>query len=107
MTRGRERVRPYIREHDYSKYNLIDPIIEPKKMSLLQMNVAIVDCYRKFYMGKMVEVVTMKNEFKRDYLMKAMKLIMGSSFFIKKMGMGTLGKVPAKVEEMMAKINKA
>ena len=100
-------VRQYIRVFDYSKYNLIDPIIEPKKMSLLQMNVAIVDCYRKFYMGKMVEVMTMKNEFKRDYLMKAMKLIMGSSFFIKKMGMGTLGKVPAKIEEMMARINKA
>lgn len=98
-------VKPYIRVDDYSKYNLIDVIIEPKKMSLLQMNVAIVDCYRKFYMGKLVEVVTMKDEFRRDYQMKAMKLIMGSSFIIKKLGMGTLGKVPAKIEEMMAGMN--
>jgi len=99
-------VRQYIRVHDYSKYNLIDPIIEPKKMSLLQVDVAIVDCYRKFYMGKLAEVFTMKDEFKRDYLMKAMKLIMGSSFIIKKLGMGTLGKVPAKIGEMMARMNK-
>ncbi len=98
-----EEVKPYIRVHDYSRYNLIDPIIEPKKMSMLQIDVAIVDCYRKFYMKKLTEVVTMKDEFKKDYLMRAMKLIMGSSFIIKKLGMGTLGKVPAKIEEMMGK----
>lgn len=99
-----EEVKPYIRVHDYAKYNLIDPIIEPKKMSMLQVDVAIVDCYRKFYMKKLTEVVTMKDEFKKDYLMRAMKLIMGSSFIIKKLGMGTLGKVPAKIEEMMGRI---
>lgn len=96
-----EEVKPYIRVHDYSMYNLIDPIIEPKRMSLLQVDVAIVDCYRKFYMKKLQEVYNMEDDFKRDYLMKAMKLIMGSSFIIKKLGKGTLGKVPAKIEEMM------
>lgn len=98
-----EEVKPYIRVHDYSKYNLIDPIIEPKRMSLLQVDVAIVDCYRKFYMKKLSEVFTMRDEFKRGYLMRAMKLIMSSSFIVKKLGMGTLGKVPAKIEEMMAR----
>jgi len=72
-------------------------------MSLLQVDVAIVDCYRTFYMGKLPEVFSLKDDFKRDYLMKAMKLIMGSSFIIKKLGAGTLGKVPAKLEEMMRK----
>lgn len=99
-----EEVKQYIRVFDYAKYNLIDPIIEPKKMSMLQVDVAIVDCYRKFYMKKLTEVMTMKDEFKRGYLMRAMKLIMSSSFIVKKLGMGTLGKVPAKIEEMMAKI---
>lgn len=96
-----EEVKPYIKVHDYSKYNLIDPIIEPKRMSLLQVDVAIVDCYRKFYMKKLPEVLALKDDFRREYLMKAMKLIMGSSFIIKKLGKGTLGKVPAKIEEMM------
>ena len=99
-----EEVRPYIKVFDYARYNLIDPIIEPKRMSLLQVDVAIVDCYRRFYMNKITEVLTMKDEFKRGYLMRAMKLIMGSSFIIKKLGMGTLGKVPAKIEEMMKKM---
>ena len=96
-------VRQYIRVHDYSKYNLIDPIIEPKKMSLLQVDVAIMDCYRRFYMGKMMEIITMKDTFKRDYLMRAMKLMMVNPFILKKLGMGTLGKLPAKIGEMMRK----
>lgn len=98
-----EEVKQYIKVHDYSKYNLIDPVIEPKRMSLLQVDVAIIDCYRKFYMGKLAEVVNMKDDFKRGYLMRAMKLIMSSSFIIKKLGKGTLGKVPAKIEEMMSR----
>jgi anaerobic magnesium-protoporphyrin IX monomethyl ester cyclase len=97
-------VKQYIRVFDYAKYNLIDPIIEPKRMSLLQVDVAIVDCYRKFYMRKLTEVMAMKDEFKRGYLMRAMKLIMSSSFIVKKLGIGTLGKVPAKIEELMAKM---
>lgn len=96
-------VEPYIQVRDYSKYNLIDPIIAPKRMSLFQVDVAIVDCYRKFYMRKLPEVIALQDDFKRDYLMKAMKLIMGSSFIIKKLGAGTLGKVPAKIEEMVRK----
>ena len=100
-----EDVKPYIKVFDYAKYNLIDPIIEPKRMSLFQVDVAIVDCYRRFYMKKLPEVFGMKDQFKRDYLMKAMKLIMNSSFIIKKLGKGTLGKVPAKIEEMMAKLS--
>jgi anaerobic magnesium-protoporphyrin IX monomethyl ester cyclase len=96
-------VKEYIREWDYSKYNLVAPIIEPKKMSMLQIEVAIVDCYRKFYMGKIIEVMTMKDDFKRGCLMRFTKLFMGSSFVFKKLGVGILGKIPAKVEEMKMK----
>lgn len=91
---------------DYGKYNLIDPVVEPEQMSLLQVEVAMVDCYRRFYMGKMLEIMTLQDEFKRNYLAKAMKLIVGSSFIMKKLGMGTLNKVPVAIGEMMAKMKK-
>jgi anaerobic magnesium-protoporphyrin IX monomethyl ester cyclase len=86
-------VKEYIREWDYGKYNLVDPIIEPKEMSLRQVEVAIVDCYRKFYMSKMIEVMTMKDDFKRGCLIRFTKLFMGSSFVFKKLGVGILGKL--------------
>jgi anaerobic magnesium-protoporphyrin IX monomethyl ester cyclase len=94
-------LRQYIRVHDYAKYNLVDPVIEPEKMSLQQIDVAIVDCFRKFYMGKIIDVMTMKDDFKRGYLLRAAKLFMGSSFIVKKLGIGIISKIPSKLGEMM------
>ena len=78
MPTGTGTSRQYIRQWDYSKYNLVDPVIEPKKMSMLQIDVALADCYRKFYMGKILDVMTMKDDFKRGYLLRATKLFMSS-----------------------------
>ena len=89
-----------IRERDYARYNLIDPVLEPRQMSLLQTELALVDCFRKFYMGKVLEVMTMKDVFRRGYMVRATKLIMGSPFLLKKFGMLVRGMVPAKFEEM-------
>ena len=86
-------VKQYIREWDYSKYNLVDPVIEPEAMSLRQMEIALAECYRKFYMGKIIEVMNMKDDFKRRYMMRATKLFMGSPFILKKLSLGVLGKL--------------
>jgi anaerobic magnesium-protoporphyrin IX monomethyl ester cyclase len=95
--------KPLIRIHDYGKYNMVDPVLEPRNMSILQIEVAQADCYRRFYMGKIIEFMTMKATFKRDYLMRITKLFMGSPFVIKKLGIGILGKIPAKMDEMKNK----
>ena len=65
---------------DFSKYNLIEPVIKPHHMTLKQVDLAIIDCYRRFYMPKLAEVGKMKDHFRRDYLFRSMKLIMSSSF---------------------------
>ena len=97
---GYTELKPMIRVHDYGKYNLVDPVLEPHNMSILQVEVAQADCYRRFYMGKIIEFMTMKATFRRDYLMRITKLFMGSSFVMKKLGIGILGKIPAKMDEM-------
>ncbi len=97
---GFKALEPHIRVHDYGKYNMVDPVIEPHNMSLLQIEVAQADCYRRFYMGKIMEFMTMKASFKREYLMRITKLFMGSSFVIKKLRVGFFGKIPAKMDEM-------
>jgi anaerobic magnesium-protoporphyrin IX monomethyl ester cyclase len=89
-------VKEYIGERDYAKYNLVDPVIEPEQMSLNQVEVAIIDCYRKFYMGKMIEVMTMKDDFRRGCLIRFTKLFMGSSFVFRKLGVGIMGKLRGK-----------
>lgn len=88
---------------DYRRYNLITPVVRPVGMSLEEVDRAIVDCYRRFYMGKLREVLRMEDPFKRRYLLYSMKLMMRSSFLVNKIG--SLGSIPQEVEEAMAMID--
>jgi len=83
---------------------MVDPVIEPHNMSMLQIEVAIADGYRNFYMGKILEYMTMKAGFKRDYLMRITKLFMSSNFVMKKLGIGIVGKIPATIDAMKMKL---
>lgn len=86
---------------DYRMYNLIEPIIKPKSMTLRDIDLAIINCYRRFYMPKMLDFQKVKDPFKRTYLLKSMKLIMKSSFLIKKFA--RLGINPVAMMEKMLK----
>jgi len=95
-----EDLKPYIKVHDYRKYNLIDPIIEPKAMSLEEIDQAIVECYKAFYMNKYVQMLEDKNQFRKDYLFRAMKLMMANSFIKKKLG-NIGGQMPEEIKTII------
>jgi len=80
---------PEMKDHievwDYSKYNLVEPIIRPLTMSLGEIDTAIIDCYKSYYMRKAPEYYTESDSFKRDYLKRSMHLIMKNSFLTKLM----------------------
>ena len=88
-----------VRVFDYASYNLIEPIVEPYAMTLDEIDIAIIRCYRDFYMRKMIEVESFPDEFRRHYMRTSMKLIMKSSFLIGKMSRLAL---PAGMAKMMA-----
>ncbi|MBJ6752853.1 B12-binding domain-containing radical SAM protein [Geomonas anaerohicana] len=72
-----------IRVFDYSKYNLVCPIIEPYQMTMAEITQALGKCYMSFYSNKMQEIVEMEDGFKRKYLLSAFMLMMkdhGESF---------------------------
>jgi anaerobic magnesium-protoporphyrin IX monomethyl ester cyclase len=95
-------VKDYIEVLDYSKYNLIEPIVRPKRMTLEAVDDAIISCYRKFYMGKLNEIISMKDPFKRRYLLNSMRVMMNSSFLTAKMK--GLGKLPERVRKVLKKV---
>ena len=92
-----------VRVHDYAKYNLIDPIVEPEAMNLRDLDSAIVRCYRDFYMGKMKDFMSYPDEFRRRYMLSSMKLIMKSSFLVEKIGRLAM---PPGMSKMMAAMGK-
>jgi len=65
-----------IRVFDYSKYNLVTPIVEPFNMSLAEVGDALTKCYMEFYGHKVKEVLALDGGFKKDYLISAFRLMM-------------------------------
>ena len=95
-----ETLKPHIVSTDYEDYNLVAPVVKPKSMTTDQLMSQVMDCYRRFYMGKLQQVPTMTT-FKRNYYITTMKLLMENSYL--RQYMGGLGKMPAKVNEVLAK----
>ena len=75
---------PRIREWDYRRYNLIDPVVEPEAMTRDQLDEALILCYRDFYMKRFASLIGERDAFKAQYLRRSMQLIMSSSFIVDK-----------------------
>jgi anaerobic magnesium-protoporphyrin IX monomethyl ester cyclase len=65
-----------IRVFDWSKYNLMTPIIEPHNMPLEQVSRELARCYMTFYGNKVQEIVALPDCFKRRYMLSAFKAMM-------------------------------
>ncbi|MDA3936685.1 MAG: radical SAM protein [Actinomycetota bacterium] len=88
---------PHIISYDYEDYNLVAPVVKPINMTTDELMTEIVDCYKKFYMGKVKRIPAM-NKAKRDYFLSCMRLIMDNSYL--KQYMGGLGRIPVEIEAM-------
>lgn len=91
---------PHIETYDYEDYNLVAPVVKPKAMTRDELQTTVIDCYRRFYMGKLKLIPTMSKE-KRDYFIITMKLLMENSYLTK--FAGGLGAMPAEVNALLKK----
>lgn len=99
-----ESLMPYIEVTDYSKYNLVEPIIKPRAMTRDQLMQEVLMCYKSYYMKKLPEWAAMKgNDLKRSCLINGMKAIMENSFL--KDHMKSLGGMPAHVTKLIKKLS--
>ncbi|MEK7475084.1 MAG: cobalamin-dependent protein [Candidatus Coatesbacteria bacterium] len=87
---------PYIESRDFSDYNLVTPVARSAAMTRSELEAAMVECYRKFYMGKLPRWASSPAGFRKDYILTSMRLIMKSSFL--RRYMGGLGTMPAEIE---------
>ena len=91
---------PYIESYDYEDYNLVAPVVKPIAMTRDELQTIVIDCYRRFYMGKLKRIGSMSKE-KRDYFIITMKLLMENSYLTK--FAGGLGAMPAEVNALLKK----
>ena len=95
-----ESLEPYIEVRDYSKYNLVEPVIKPVDMTRDELLKEVLHCYKEYYMTKVPQWATMKgNDLKRSVLIKGMKAIIDNSFL--KDHMKGLGGMPKSVHNLI------
>ena len=95
-----ESLKPYIETTDYSKYNLVEPVIKPTAMTRDELMKEVLNCYKQYYLRKVPQWAEMKgNKLKRDCLIKGMKAMMKNSFL--KDHMKGLGGMPQKMRELI------
>ena len=95
-----DRLKPYIEEWDYSKYNLVEPVIKPKNMTRDQLMQEVLKCYHGYYMKKLPQWAAMTdNPLKKSIMIRGMKAIMENSFL--KEHMKGLGGMPEGVVKLI------
>ncbi len=94
-----EELKPFIESYDYSKYNLVEPVIKPTAMTTEQVSKELMNAFKKFYMGKMAQLPNM-TKFKREYMISVAKLLATHSYLADQMK--GFGKMPKKVHDMLA-----
>ncbi len=89
---------PYVEEFDYSKYNLVEPIVKPVNMTREELNKHLLRAFREFYMDKLERIDEM-SEFKKNYMIEVTRLLINDSYLSSQMK----GEMPPKVKRFIEK----
>ena len=94
---------PDLKEHvtvfDYRKYNLVEPVLKPRAMTLQEVERELGHASRDFYMHKMQTLDSMTPR-KREFMVKVVHIIATSSYLAKTMR----GTMPQDVKHMLEKM---
>ncbi|MDO9287793.1 MAG: radical SAM protein [Thermodesulfovibrionales bacterium] len=92
-------LKPYIEVWDYSKYNLVEPVVKPKEMTIDEVRKELGLASRNFYMDKLKNLERVSPE-KQEFMIKVTKLITTNSYLAEHMH----GEMPEEVKRLLDKI---
>ncbi len=90
----------YVATMDYSKYNLVEPVIKPAAMSREELFDAVLACYKTFYMNKLPIWDRLADGARRRYVFDSLQAVVSHSF-LKDYHTG-LGEMPAEIKKYLA-----
>ncbi len=77
-------LKPHIETYDYRKYNLVEPVVKPIKMTRDELNRELLNAFRSFYIFKLSRLDQM-SQLKRNYVVGVMKLLVKHSYLAEQM----------------------
>ena len=91
-----DKLKPYIEVWDYSRYNLVEPVIKPKAMTLDEVRKELGHASRDFYMSKMRNLDKMTSR-KADFMRTVVRIIATNSYLAEHMQ----GEMPEEVRQLI------
>lgn len=78
------KLKSYIVTRDYRKYNLVEPVVKPKRMGLEEMKDALFAASKDFFMDKFRRLSSLSS-FKQEYMVKVLDLLIKHSYLGERM----------------------
>ncbi len=93
-------LKPYIEVYDYSKYNLVEPVVKPKAMTIEEVWNELGLASRNFYMDKLNNLDRMTPD-KQEFMIKVTKLIATNSYLAEHMQ----GEMPEEIKKLLDRLS--
>ncbi|MDO8282439.1 MAG: radical SAM protein [Thermodesulfovibrionia bacterium] len=94
-------LKDFVVTNDYSKYNLVEPVVKPKNMTIDELRDELGRASRVYYMHKL-ETLDSMTEKKREFMIKVIHIISTSSYLAETMK-GT--SMPEDIKKLLAKLH--
>ena len=89
-------LKPYVATFDYSKYNLVEPVVKPKNMTLDEVRMELGHASKEFYMNKLKNLDKLTPQ-KREFMIKVTKIIATNSYLAEHMK----GAMPEEIRDII------
>ncbi len=90
-------LKPFIEVWDYSKYNLVEPVVKPKEMTIDEVRAELGLASRNFYMSKLRNLRALSRR-KSEFMVKVTRIIATNSYLAEHMK----GAMPEDVKQLLA-----
>lgn len=95
-------VKHLIAQWDYSKYNLVEPVIIPPAFTRDELFNKILFCYQNFYMHKLKSWANEPDYFRKEYMVRSLQVMLGNSFLTRHVPV--FGKMPVLVQQLFKEL---
>jgi anaerobic magnesium-protoporphyrin IX monomethyl ester cyclase len=98
-------LKEFVATRDYRKYNLVEPVLKPKNMTLEELEVELGKSSMQFFMHKFQHLHEL-SAWKQDFMLSVLELLIKHSYLGDQMraAMGAGGSMPHEVKAILAKI---
>lgn len=98
----------YVATTDYRKYNLVEPVIKPKNMTLEELGLELGKASQKFFMHKFRTLGTL-TPWKQEFMLSVLDLLINHSYLAGQMkaAMRDGAEMPAEVKALLKGVNGA